>query len=97
MTPIWLARMPISATWTIASAPATSNLCGEAPQASMTIERSTTASPTVTSTTESTGSPSIGRMISRSTSRPSTVPATKAIATVPRPPAPSVTTIDHEQ
>ena len=79
----------------MSSAPATSNLCGDAPQIIVTRARSTTASPTVTSTTDSTGSPSIGRMIRRSHTRPSTAPTHTASSTAMTPPVPIAMTSDQ--
>jgi hypothetical protein len=46
---------------------------GSEPQIKTTMPRRITASPTVAITIEKTGSPSIGRMISRSSTRPMTM------------------------
>ena len=77
------------------SAPAISNLCGDAPQNIATTERRMTAMPTVTSTTDSTGSPSIGRITSRSATSPMSAPMTMAISTVSTAPVPQATDSDQ--
>ncbi|MNV26458.1 hypothetical protein D3C71_1175780 [compost metagenome] len=96
ITEIWLTRMPIPPRCTMVSAPATANFCGEAPQIRVTRERSITDRPTVTSTTDSTDSPSMGRMMSRSQIRPRSAPTTTATSTVSTAPVPRVTAIDQE-
>ncbi|MDT4861643.1 hypothetical protein FQZ97_962560 [compost metagenome] len=63
---------------------------GSTPQIRITVDRITTATPMVTITRENIGSPSIGRMNTRSISRPSNMAVGRVVASRPKNPMPGI-------